>query len=460
MMVLNLDCLNVEKIQKLLEKGTYADIRVIKSCSNNIVMKDGDIDEISSGNYGGVIVRVLENNGWGLATSNDINMPNIEELFDSAYKSAKLSDMHTNKEVIMKEVPIVTDKLKTKVKINPLDISVEEKKEYMNIVNKNLSDENNQIVSKSINYSDAEGASLLLTSEGTCIESEGIKTLMRMMAVSKGESLQFAFDKSGGDGFEAISEDNLEEKSIKVKERALRLLSAKPCPKGEFNVVLDPELAGVFIHEAVGHATEADLVLSNDSVFKNRIGDIIGSEEVTVIDDPTIEGSFGFYKYDNEGVKGAKSTLIENGVLKGYLHSRETAGRLGMDVTGNSRAQALNKPIVRMSNTYIKSKNWKFDELIEDTKDGIYLIGSRGGQVDTGKGLFQFNSVEAFMIENGELTTSLKDAGLSGEIMSILHDVNAVTDDFYLSKGYCGKGGQSVPVGDGGGCIRTKTTLC
>ena len=173
-----------------------------------------------------------------------------------------------------------------------------------------------------------------------------------------------------------------------------------------------------------------------------------------------IENSFGYYKYDSEGVKGSETKIIENGVLKNYLHTRETAGRLNMEITGNARAQGLDKPLVRMSNTYIQPGDWKFDELLQDTKNGIFLKGSRGGQVDTGKGLFQFNAVEAFLIENGELTTPLRDAGLSGEILDILHNIDAVSDEFKLSVGYCGKNGQSVPVGDGGGSVRTKTILC
>ena len=283
---------------------------------------------------------------------------------------------------------------------------------------------------------------------------------MYMTAVAKDTTLQYASERLGGCGFEVIKEGNVSQKAENAKNRALRLLSAKPCPKGEFNVILDPELAGVFIHEAVGHASEADLVLQNDSVFKDKIGEIVGSEHVSVIDNPLIEKSFGYYKYDSEGVKGSETKIIENGVLKNYLHTRETAGRLNMETTGNARAEGLNKPIVRMSNTYIKPGDWKFDELMEDTKNGIFLKGSRGGQVDTGKGLFQFNAVEAFLIENGELTTPLRDAGLSGEILDILHNIDAVSDEFKLSVGYCGKGGQSVPVGDGGGSIRTKTVLC
>ncbi|ABR54703.1 peptidase U62 modulator of DNA gyrase [Methanococcus vannielii SB] len=451
---LNLD---IEKLEKLLEIGTYADLRVITGESNNIVQKDGIIEEISSGMASGVIIRVLEKNGWGFATSNNISINNIGELINKAYKMAKISNQHTDKEVTLKEVPIIQDKVKSGIKIHPEDISIGEKKEYLKSAHENMSGE--KIVSTSVSYGDGEGHSLLLTSEGTRIENESIKTLIRMTAIAKDGNLQFAFDRVGGNGFEAVCDANIEGMARRTKERALRLLRAEACPKGNFNVILDPELAGVFIHEAVGHAAEADLILQNDSVFINQLENSVGSEFVTVIDDATIPNSFGQYKYDHEGVSGKKTVLIENGILKSYVHSRETAGRLNMETTGNSRSEGLSKPIVRMSNTYVKPGSWTFEELLEDTNSGIFLKGSRGGQVDTGKGLFQFNAVEAFLIENGQLTRPLRDAGLSGEILDILHHVDAVSDEFELSVGYCGKGGQSVPVGDGGGSIRTKTTL-
>lgn len=461
----NLKYIDLEKLEKMFI-GTYCDIRVGSGVSNHIILKDGNIDEISSGISAGVSVRVLYKHGWGYATSNKINLKEIEELIQKAYKIAKISNENSKKTVVLKDVKTYTDYVKSNAKINPEDIGTDEKKEYLMIAHESMKnegsddDKNNKIVSTSVVYSDAVGCSLFMNSEGTRIENENIRVLMYMTAVAKDTTLQYASERLGGEGFEIIKEGNIPQKAEEAKNRALRLLSAKPCPKGEFNVVLDPELAGVFIHEAVGHASEADLVLQNDSVFKDKIGEVVGSEYVNVIDNPLIEGSFGYYIYDNEGVKGSETKIIEDGVLKNYLHTRETAGRLNMETTGNSRADGLNKPIVRMSNTYIKSGDWKFDELLEDTKNGIFLKGSRGGQVDTGKGLFQFNAVEAFLIENGELTTPLRDAGLSGEILDILHNIDAVSNEFKLSVGYCGKNGQSVPVGDGGGSVRTKTILC
>ncbi|ENN96728.1 peptidase U62 modulator of DNA gyrase [Methanocaldococcus villosus KIN24-T80] len=449
------EILDIDKIIKLLDIGDYADVRINSGYSNSIVLKDGVFEEISFGMGKGIAVRVLYKNGWGFCKSK--NIEDLEELIKKAYKMAKLANDNTKKEVILKDYKAINDKYKLIGKIAPYDVDIEEKKRIAIESYKAMRDE--KIKSISVSYSDICGKKIFINSEGSFIEGEVGRAIMYMSCVAKENGrLEYASERIGGFGFENIK-DNYLNKSKEAKDRALRMLKAKPCPKGEFKVILDHELAGVFIHEAVGHAAEADLVLQNDSVFKGKLNQKVGSEIVNVIDDPTLENGFGSYKYDDEGVEGKRTVIIENGILKSYLHSRETAGRLDMELTGNGRAEGLNRPIVRMSNTYIEPGDWSLDELIEDTKEGLFLKGSRGGQVDTGKGLFQFSAVEAYKIENGELKEVIKDAGLSGEILDILFKIDAITKDLKLSVGYCGKNGQSVPVGDGGGCVRTKTVI-
>ncbi|WP_457613163.1 TldD/PmbA family protein [Methanocaldococcus sp.] len=449
--------LNLERLEKLLELGDYVDVRINVGETTTLTLKDGNIEEISSGFGNGVAVRVLYKNGWGFATSNIVSEKEVESLLERAYKMAKLSNKYSEKDIKLKDYKTVIDKYKMMGKINPIDVDIEEKKEIIMETYKIMVDE--KIKSISVSYSDGFSRKLYLNSEGSRIEGEITRCIMYMNCVSRENgNLQYGSERAGGFGFEEIK-NNYKTLASEAKNRAIRLLNAKPCPKGKFKVILDPELAGVFIHEAVGHASEADLVLQNDSVFKDKLGEKVGSEYVSVVDDSTIKGAFGSYVYDDEGVKGRKTTIIEDGILKTFLHSRETAGRMDAELTGNGRAEGLNRPIVRMSNTYIKPGDWTFEELLEDTKNGIFLKGSRGGQVDTGKGLFQFSAVEAYLIEGGKLTTILKDAGLSGEILDILFKVDAITKDFKLSVGYCGKDGQSVPVGDGGGFVRTIATV-
>jgi TldD protein len=262
--------------------------------------------------------------------------------------------------------------------------------------------------------------------------------------------IQFGHKSTGGaKGFEVIQKEDLELMGRTAATKAVRLLDASPPPSGRFPIVMDSELTGVFIHEALGHASEADLILQNDSILKGKMDAQIGSSLVTIIDDASMD-AFGYYAYDAEGVKTKKNVLVEDGVLVSLLSSRETAAKLDISSSGNARSGVGDQPIVRMSNTYLKPGEMSFEELIEDIDDGIYLKGSRGGQVDTGKGVFQFNAAESFIIDNGEVKDPLRDVSLSGNILEILQKVDAVGSDFHLGVGFCGKAGQTAPVGDGG----------
>jgi len=248
-------------------------------------------------------------------------------------------------------------------------------------------------------------------------------------------------------GFELFKMHDAFELAQKAANTAKELLSAKTPKAGTYPVILDQELAGVFIHEAVGHAVEADHVLEGNSILSEKIGEQIASPLITVYDDPSLH-EYGYYPFDDEGAQSKRTTLIQKGVLKSFIHSRETAGKLGGE-SRNSRAQGYSRPVIRMSNTFIAPGDMKFDEMISELKDGIYLKGSRGGQVNPGEGVFQFNAERGFIVKNGEFTTSLRDVSLSGNTLEILNNVSAVGNDLELNSGRCGKAGQLVPVSDG-----------
>jgi TldD protein len=251
----------------------------------------------------------------------------------------------------------------------------------------------------------------------------------------------------GVSGFEIFKKHDAFELARKAGNTAVELLKAKTPKAGTYPVILDQELAGVFIHEAVGHAVEADHVLEGNSILAGKIGDQIASPLINVYDDPSLH-EFGYYPFDDEGAASKRTTLIQNGVLKSFLHSRETAGILGGE-SRNSRAQGYSRPVIRMSNTFIAPDGMKFNEMLSELKNGIYLLGSRGGQVNPGEGVFQFNAERGFIVENGELTTPLRDVSLSGNTLEILNNVEAVGNDLEMNSGRCGKAGQLVPVSDG-----------
>ena len=234
----------------------------------------------------------------------------------------------------------------------------------------------------------------------------------------------------------------------KAGEVAVSLLDAKLAKGGVMRAVLDPELAGVFTHEAVGHASEGDLVREGASVLEGRIGEQIGCEGLVIVDDPSLP-EFGFIPVDAEGVAVRRTEIIRNGILTSYLHNRETLAAVGNGVPGHARAEHGAPPIVRMSNTFIENGDATYDEILSECKNGILLIGSRGGQVDPGRGVFQFSAEYGYLVEDGEITDMVRDVSLSGEILSTLHDIILLGNDRKMNPGYCGKGGQVVPVSDG-----------
>ena len=440
----------IPKILDILEKKSdYVDIRINKSINNVMVMKDGKVQEITYGNSWGGCVRVLKNGAWGVSFTT--NPAKIEDAGQSALKLASTLE----NDVMLADVKPTQDKVKSKAKLKLQDVSIDEKKKTMSEVEKAANLQG--IVSTTVNYVEGEGKTLFTNSDGTQLEMEDSRVALFMNTVASSDGIiQFGHKSTGGAaGFEVIEKEDLETFGRVTAEKALRLLKAELPPSGKFPVVMDPELTGVFIHEALGHASEADLILQNDSILKDKMGTQIGSPLVTIIDDATMD-AFGYYPYDAEGVYTSKNILVEDGILKSLLSSRETASQLDITPSGNARSIVGDQPIVRMSNTYLKPGELEFDELTEDINNGIYLKGSRGGQVDTGKGVFQFNAAESFFIENGEVKNPLRDVSLSGNILEMLLKVDGVGSDFKMGVGFCGKSGQTVPVGDGGPHVRVK----
>ncbi len=440
-------------IAKTMPQVDYIDIRAGSGENTGLMMKDGNVDEINTGMSLAARVRVLNNGAWGFAYTTDLSKMN--EITETAIKLSN----SLNGDVSLSETEIVKDKIAVDVKIPFKDVSIEEKKDIMKQATDSASID--KVNSTTVSYADSDINELFMSSEGSEIQ---VKTCRARMALNSsatdGEIIQFGHGSIGGvKGFEVIADADIEEFGRKISEKAVRLLDAKPAPSGNFPVIADPELTGVLIHEALGHAVEGDLILLNDSILKDKMGTKIASDIVNIFDDGSLKDGFGYYPYDVEGIKTAPNQLVKDGELISLLNSRETASKLGMKSSGNARSSISNQPIVRMSNTYLQPGDNTFEELIEDIPDGIYLKGSRGGQVDTCKGIFQFNAAEGYLIEKGEITTPLRDVSLSGNILETLKNIDAIGNDFKLSAGFCGKDGQTVPVGDGGPHTRILNAL-
>jgi TldD protein len=262
------------------------------------------------------------------------------------------------------------------------------------------------------------------------------------------------FSGAGGRaGFEAwITPQNWQDQVDEALRQALVNLDAVPCPAGEMDVVLGPGWNGVLLHEAVGHGLEGDFNRKGTSAFSGRVGERVAAPGVTVFDDGAIAGFRGSLTVDDEGTPTERTILIEDGILKGYMHDRMSARLMGLEPTGNGRRQSYaHMPMPRMTNTGMLAGDTPREEMIASTKRGLYCANFGGGQVDITNGKFVFQCTEAYLIEDGKVTTPVKGATLIGDGPSALTRVTLIGDDFCFDPGVgvCGKSGQSVPVGVG-----------
>lgn len=257
----------------------------------------------------------------------------------------------------------------------------------------------------------------------------------------------------GRAGFEAwISPDKWRGQVDEALRQALVNLEAAPCPAGEMDVVLGPGWNGVLLHEAVGHGLEGDFNRKGVSAFSGRIGERVAAPGVTVFDDGSILGRRGSLTIDDEGTPTERTILIEDGVLVGYMHDRMSARLMGMKPTGNGRRQSYaHMPMPRMTNTGMLAGDHTREEMIASMKRGLYCANFGGGQVDITNGKFVFQCTEAYLVEDGVITTPVKGATLIGDGPSALTRVTMIGDDFCFDPGVgvCGKSGQGVPVGVG-----------
>lgn len=422
----------------------FYDVRILKGSRTRIVLDNGELDEISEAPFQGAAVRALAGGAWGFVTTDSINGSGLEEKIDLAKRIARKIGRPEN--LRLAEAPPGMS-IKVPVKKDPRDLSLEEKVELLKEIENSA--KVSGVSSTQAVYSEMEIWTHYTSSEGLDLESEATRMAFVISAVAKRNGLYQASaeGRAGVGGLELFDREDPVALARETGKMAVALLDAEVPKGGTFPAILDQELAGVFVHEAVGHATEADIILEGDSCLEGKLGERIGSELVTVKDDPSLMQN-GYYPFDDEGSLAQETILVKNGILNSYLHSRETAGRMG-GVPRNARSQGMDRPVVRMSNTYIVNGDWKLEEILEELGNGVYLAGSRGGQVSTGEGVFQFNAKRGYLVENGEKTKLLRDVSLSGKILEIMLDVKAVGNDLKFNSGRCGKAGQLVPVSDG-----------
>jgi TldD protein len=238
---------------------------------------------------------------------------------------------------------------------------------------------------------------------------------------------------------------------------ALTLLDADPAPAGAMPVVVGGGFGGVLFHEMTGHGLEADHIQKGASVYAGKLGHHVASPQLDAYDDGRLPGEWGTDGIDDEGTPTQRTAVIHQGRITSYLYDLDRARRDGVDSTGNGRRESFRHlPIPRMTNTYIAPGEARPEELIAEIDRGFYAVSFAGGQVDPTTGDFVFGVSEGYLIENGQKTRPCRGATLIGNCLDTLGKIDAVADDFEMKTGFCGKGGQSVPVGTGQGHVRIR----
>jgi TldD protein len=437
----------------------YAEARAQKLYKTMLTLKEERVEAAKQGIENGVALRVLVNGAWGFASVGAFDNEILESAVSDACRMAKMASSRLKTPIKIAEVKVVNDRVEAKPKKNPVDVLMEDKVKTALAVNKSSLSFDKRVKSCSIDYLDLTGTTYFVNSDGTSIEQDKMYVWARITASALNEGVfTFSREEIGSTaGYEVFDENPPEEIGEKVAKRAIEQLNAKSLKGGTFPVVLGPNVVGVFVHEAFGHLAEADLALSG-GVLAGNVGKKIGSDLVTFYDDGTIKGSFGAFKYDDEGVETQKTLLIKDGVVAGFMHNRETAKKFNAEPTGNARAEDFRvEPIIRMRCTYMEPRDRNFEELIEEVKQGFYFKSFRGGQANL-DGTFQVGIQEGYEIVNGEIGSPVRDASISGNTLETLHKVDAVGKDFMLDPGRCGKG-QTAFISDGGPHIRVKEVV-
>ena len=439
----------------------YLAIRLEEAEGTDIFLRGDKIETLSEGISIGGQVRACYKGGWGFASFNQLST--LAERIEEAIASARIVG---EEETILAPVHSIQDICKLPLTgTDPRLIPLAQKKALCDRYTQILRIDN-RIATTSVRYGDSAQRVILVTSDGTIIEQSWVDMEMRFAATARnGETVQTGRETTGSrKAYEDLTEIDAQVRG--AAERAVNALSLPPVKGNTYTVVIDPILSGLFVHEAFGHLSEADMTYENPDLLEvMSIGRRFGSPELQIFDGAApslIEGSWhrGSYFYDDEGTPATTTQLIKDGILVGRLHSRETAGKLGETPTGNARCLNYHyPPIVRMTNTWIERGKTPVKDLFTDIKEGVYARNWLGGM--TNGEMFTFSAGEAWMIRNGEIAEPVRDVTLSGNVFTTLADIEGIGDDFYWDEsGGCGKGGQSgLPVGCGGPSLRIRDVV-
>jgi TldD protein len=462
---------------KEAEKRTasYADIRISEIINENLTVKNGEPETVSLSQSKGFGIRVIVDGAWGFAGSIDINKEEIRKTVEKAVSIAKASALLKKKEVVLIREKVYQDKYVMSFIKDPFKVPLEEKLDVLIQAGRFLKDFSPLIKASYTHYRGYRENKLFMNSEGAEINQQITWCGGGLSAIAvKGVDVQtrsypspFRGDFATG-GYEFFESLALVDHAEEVGQQLLKLFEAERCPSGEMDLILCGDQLALQIHESCGHPTELDRVLGTEADYAgtsflttDKLGRFkYGSEQVNIVADATVPKGLGTFGYDDEGTKAKKTYLIKDGTFVGYQSSRETAAELKLkESSGGMRADSpLALPIIRMTNINLLPGDYKAEEIVEDTKDGILITTNRSWSIDDKRINFQFGTEIGWRIKDGSRENIIKNPTYMGVTPQFWGSCDAISRDDWRMWGTpnCGKGvpGQTMYVGHGCGTAR------
>ena len=432
--------------------GDFAEIFVEDRHTNSAMLDQRRIEELTSGRERGAGIRVVIGETTGFAHTADLTERGLLKAAEAAAAVARSGGGGT-KTVALESFRNHA----TRATELPHDVDKARKVEMMLLADDIARSQGSAISQVQVGLGDTSRRFLVANTDGVFAGDHQVRTRFNVQTVAVGDTgMQTGYRPVAATrGFEWMTPERITEAASKAAQQALTKLGSRPAPSGDLPVVLAGGSGGILFHEACGHGLESDAIVKQASVYAGMVGEKVASELVTLVDDGTMLDEWGYLAIDDEGRPAARNVLIENGVLTDYMWDYMRARKEGRVSSGNGRRQTYaHLPMVRMTNTYLMAGSQTPEEIIASTSYGVYVAQLGGGQVNPTTGDFVFGMTEAYLIENGEITTPLRECNLIGNGPAVLKRVDAVANDFSTAPGTCGKDGQQVPVGTGQATMR------
>jgi TldD protein len=429
--------------------GEFAEVFAEDKRNGNGVLDDGRVEQLTSGRDRGAGIRVVVGDTTGFAHTADLSEAGLLAAAEAASAAARRGGGGVRSvELTPAEVQSPSE-----VRIFPEDVAKADQVAVLRQADEAARAAGREISQVTASIGGIRRRILVANTDGLLTGDDQVRTFFSVNAVAAGDTGMQTGRKTIGQtiGWELFDRIDVEDFAVEAAQQAITKLRARPAPSGQLPVVIGAGSGGVLFHEACGHGLEKDLVDKGASVYAGKMGELVASPLVTLVDDGTIAEEWGAFAVDDEGTPAQRNVLIEDGVLTDYLWDFLRNRKEGRPNTGNGRRQSYKHlPMVRMTNTFLTGGDTDPDDIIAGTERGVYVAKLGGGQVNTASGDFVFGMIEAYLIENGEITEPLREGNLIGNGPQCLRDIEAIGNDFaFGGPGTCGKDGQGVPVGDG-----------